>query len=209
MIFRPRIDAGELEEFSSRTHVAKSSNDATEDDFEKLEDGMKLMVGAPGYADHVLDIADAPRNTVAATDGLAEIRCASGARSSGDAGPGEVKVTLILGSALYEKLNKKCIALEKANKASERIADAALRVPVKSNRFAAGIESCSLLQEKAMTLEAQLVFLIKFKKTMDGEETTATFGEDYIARATLIINEMYEEAKVIKTLTAKPKKQED
>ena len=99
--------------------------------------------------------------------------------------------------------------MEKANKASERIADAALRVPVKSTRFAAAIESCSSLHEKSMKLESELAFLIKFKKTMGGEKITTTIGGNYISRATEVINEMHEEAKVIQSLTAKPKKQSD
>ena len=204
MIFRPRIDTGELEEFETKITISKSSIDATADDFEKIEAGMGLMIGIDAH--HALDLAGVPHNTAAVkdTDGLT-----TGGSSSGDAAPGEVKVTLLLGNALYERLNKKRIALGKANKASERIADATLRVSDKSLRFSAAIRSCTALQEQAMKLEAELSFLIKFKKTMDGEEITAALGEEYINNCTDIINDMYEEAKVIKTLTAKPKKQDD
>ena len=107
---------------------------------------------------------------------------------------------------IKDELSQKCVKLEKANKASEWIADAALAVPDKSPRFVNSIEACSALQERAIKLEGELNFALKFKKTLDGKKVTEEVGNSLMADATIVIAEMYEEAKIIKSLTACDKK---
>ena len=208
MILRPRLDLGDLEELELRTDIAKKSTDATLEDFEQIASSMGLMMGLE--CDHLLELGNGHGKAAMRAKSIED---SSKGSSSGQKAPEEIVVTVLNPSSnmavnlsVKERLNKKRIALEKANKASERIAEAAFRVVHKSPRFVAAIEGCSLLQEKAMTLEAQLGFLIKFKKTMHGEAMTDEIGEDYISQATVVINEMYEEAKVIKTLTTSGKK---
>ena len=57
-----------------------------------------------------------------------------------------------------------------------------------------------------MTQEAQLAFAIKFKKTMEGSPLSDEICTCFIEGATATINEMYEEAKIVRSLTLADKK---
>ena len=58
------------------------------------------------------------------------------------------------------------------------------------------------MQERAIKLEGELNFALKFKKTLNGKKVTEEVGNSLMADAVIVIAEMYAEAKTIKSLTA-------
>jgi hypothetical protein len=198
MIFRPRAEVGNMESWGSEK-IMDRSREVDQEDFESVAAGIEKML-----ADGTTESLANSSSSGAAEEGRTSVPGGSIVKVSA------IHVVLSGAAAVYESqkelLNKKCIALEKANKASERIADAALRVQNKSARFVAAIESCSVLQERAMHLEAQLSFVIKFKKTMEGAGLTEEIGIGLTTAATDVISDMFDEAKIIRTLTVSGQK---
>ncbi len=94
----------------------------------------------------------------------------------------------------------------KANKAVQKLLDDALSVAIKGSRLTSSVEELTTLHGKLKSSLGDLGFLLKFKKTKDGQPLNSGTARAFLAMAAKMLQDIIDVTKLCRTLMPKKEK---
>ena len=109
---------------------------------------------------------------------------------------------------MIEQMNKAWTDIAKANKASTTMASKAMAVFPKSAKFSQHYHDLQKCLEGIEGMHGDLGFLIRFRKSRDGQSLTATMAKQVLGLCAIATSDLIDSAKTMKAMMPKEVKEE-
>ena len=106
-----------------------------------------------------------------------------------------------------EKLDKAFLDMQKASKLTSKVLSDADLIEMKSSRLVSTSAELSSLHETLESVMADLSFLLKFKKTKDGQQMTPQVAQSVLKMCAKVLQDVLDVTKQTKSLLPEMKKE--